>query len=171
MDIDWWKRFANHRRSSESVVLAGSSERPTTSRKLLPAHSRLPTACLEFAGFLARPAFDDDLGFRVKLYGVLPLGMENAEEAFLPPVEREIGHRRSYTDVDPDISGRRFVAEFARRGAAGGEQRSLVAIGALAHEIDCLIDVVRVHQAQHRAENLGIGQRTGRRHAIQNRRL
>src|SRR5208283_6086558 len=94
----------------------------------------------ELAGFLARPALNHDFGVGVKLHRVFALGVQYTEEAFFPSIEGEIGHGRGDADVDSDVSGRRFVAELARRCATGCEKRSLVAIGALADELDGFID-------------------------------
>src|SRR5580704_19465832 len=83
---------------------------------------------LKFPCFLARPTLHDDFRLGVELHRVFALRVKNPEEAFFPAAEREIRHRRSYSNVDTDISGGSFVAEFARRGAAGGEERRLVPV-------------------------------------------
>src|SRR6516225_2045216 len=128
-------------------------------------------ACSELAGLLSGPAFDNDLGFGVELDRIFALGMKNAEETFLPAVEREIGHGGGDADVDADVAGGRFVAEFAGRRAASREERSLIAIGALADKFDGLINVVRVNEAEDRAEDFGMCEGAGARHAVENGRL
>jgi len=96
---------------------------------------RAPHSILKLARFLARPALDDDFGFGEKFNGVASLAVEDAEEAFFPSAEREIGHGCGDADIDADIPGRRLIAEFAGGGAAGGEERGLVAVGAAAQKI------------------------------------
>src|ERR671922_977632 len=88
----------------------------------------------EFAGFLARPALDHDFGFGEKFNGVASLPVKNAEKAFFPSAEGEIGHGRGNPDVDANVACRRFVTELARRRAAGGEERSLVPVRAAAEK-------------------------------------
>src|SRR5947209_10540936 len=83
---------------------------------------------LELARPLFGPALDDDFLFRVELDGVASLAVQDAEEAVFPSTEREVSHRRCNSDVHTDIPRRRLVAELARRGAAGGEDGSSVAV-------------------------------------------
>src|SRR5580700_7284240 len=90
-------------------------------------HRRKPIP-LELASFLPRPAFHDDLRFRVEFDGVAPLAMQDAKETFFPAAKREIGHRRGDADVDADISCGRLITEAARSGSVGGEERRLISV-------------------------------------------
>src|SRR5947209_20491887 len=102
---------------------------------------------LELARFLATPAFHHNFGFGVELHAIFALAMENAVKAFFPAAEREIRHRRGDADVNANVSGGSFVAEFSRGGTTGGEQRSLVAVRTAAYEVDRFINVAGVQQA------------------------
>src|SRR6202790_3242830 len=107
---------------------------PVDDLVLLAVNAAQTEVCahLELAGFLARPALDYDFGFCVELDGVAALAVEDAEEAFFPAAEGEIGHGRSDADVDADVSGGGFVAETAGRGAVRGEEGGLIAVGTTA---------------------------------------
>src|SRR5260370_24490356 len=83
---------------------------------------------IELACFLARPALDHDLGFGEEFDGVASLAVQDAKKTFFPAAEGEIGHRSGDADIDADISGWRFVAEFAGRRTAGGKELGLIAI-------------------------------------------
>ncbi len=131
--------------------------------------SKLPHSKLELAGFLARPALDDDLGLGEKFHGVAPLAMENAEETFFPAAEGKIGHRRGYPDIDADISCGRFVTELARGGSARGKERSLVSVGAATKKFHGFINRVGVNQAEYGAEDFRIGKLAGGGQSVQNR--
>ena len=69
-----------------------------------------------------KPAFDHDLLLREEINCVTCLTVKVTEEAFLPPAEREERHGRRHADVYADVSYLRFVAEFACRSPAAGEQ-------------------------------------------------
>ena len=84
--------------------------------------------------------------------------MKDAEETFFPAAEGEIGHGRGDADVDADISGGRFVAELAGGGAAGGEKRGLVAVGAAAEKFHGFVDGVGVNEAEDGAEDFCVGE-------------
>src|SRR4029077_33679 len=112
---------------------------------------------LELAGFLARPALDDDFGFGEEFDGVAALAVEDAEETFLPAAEGEIGHRRGDADIDADISRGRFVAEFARGGTTGGEERGLVAVRTAAEKFHGFVNGIGVNQTEHGTENFRVG--------------
>src|SRR4051812_14469625 len=77
------------------------------------------------------------------------------EEAFLPATEGEIRHGGGHTDVDTDVSCGRLIAEFARRCAAGGEDRSLISVRAAGQERDRFIYIFGWNQAENGAENFG----------------
>src|SRR5437868_2207192 len=96
----------------------------------------------EFSAVFAAPTLDHDFLVSVKLDGVASLAMYGSEEAFLPATEGEIRHGSGHTDVDADIPRWCFIAEFARRRAAGGEDRSLISVRAAGQERDRLIYVV-----------------------------
>src|SRR5580693_8990314 len=119
---------------------------------------------LELARFLPRPPLYHDLGFRIELHAIFSLRVQNPEEAFLPAVKREISHGSRDTDVDADVPRRSFVAELPCGSAASGEKRSLIAVWAFANELDGFIDRVGMNQAQHRAKDFRVGQRTGSGH-------
>ena len=121
---------------------------------------------LELARMLFGPAFHYDFFVGVELDGVAALAVEVAEEAVLPSAEGEVGHGRGDSDVDADIAGGRFVAEFAGGGATSGEERGLISVGALANELDGFVNRVSVNQAEYRSENFRVGQRTRGRHAV-----
>src|SRR5215212_10329832 len=74
-----------------------------------------------------------------------------------------------HTDVNADVSRFRFVAELARRRAAGGEQTGLVAILSAVDELDGLIDGIHVHETQDRSEDLCLCDLTPARHIGQDR--
>src|SRR5271166_3522247 len=101
------------------------------------------------------PALDDYLLFGVELDGVTPLCVQIAEEAGLPPAEREVGDGGSDADVDADVACRSFVPEAACCCAAGGEERGSVAVFALADDADGLFQRVGVDEAEHGAEDFG----------------
>src|SRR5207244_11064290 len=61
-----------------------------------------------------------------ELNGIAPLRMHHAEEAALPAGKREVGHGRGHADVDTHVARRYQVAELARRGPAGREDRARV---------------------------------------------
>ena len=61
-----------------------------------------------------RPAFDNHFLVSIELDRVPSLRVQVAKEAALPPGKGEICHGRGNSDVDPDIAGRRFMAESAR---------------------------------------------------------
>src|ERR1700740_3458118 len=124
----------------------------------------------ELARFLARPALDHNLRFGEELHGIASLGVQNAEEALIPAGDRKIGHRRGDSDVDANISRRRFVAEPARRGAAGRKERRLVPVRAASQEFHGLVNRIGVNQAEHRAKNLRVRQLAGGRQSIKDRR-
>src|SRR5207302_571280 len=115
----------------------------------------------EFSGFLARPALDHNLGFSEKFHGIASLAMKNAEKAFLPSAEREVGHGRGDTDVDADIAGGRLIAEPAGGGAAGGKERSLIAVWAMAQKFHGLVNRIGVDEAEYRAKNFCVGKLAG----------
>src|SRR5713101_985582 len=76
----------------------------------------------ELAAPFFGPALDDDLGFGVELDGVAALGVEIAEEAFLPAAEGEERHRRGDAHVDADIASLGLVAELAGGRAAARKE-------------------------------------------------
>src|SRR5579863_2480645 len=98
-------------------------------------------AALEFAGVVFGPAFDDHFFVGVELDGVAALAVHVSEEAVFPSTEREIGHGRGDADVDADVSGGGFVAEAARGGTAGSEERGLIAEGILLEKIHRFIQI------------------------------
>src|SRR5579864_180957 len=91
---------------------------------------RQPRTVLELSAVLPGPALDHNLFVGVELDGVVALGVHRAKEALFPAAEGKIGHGRGHADVDADVSGRRLIAELARRSAAGGKERGLVAVRA-----------------------------------------
>src|SRR5580700_4634824 len=128
-----------------------------------------PVSHLELAGFLPRPALDNDFGFGVELDGVAALAVKNAEETLFPAAKREIGHGRGDANVNADVSGRGFVAESAGGGAIGGEERGLIAIGAAAEEVHGFVHGGGVDQAEDGAEDFCIGELARRWQAVENR--
>src|SRR5258708_36809124 len=94
---------------------------------------------LKLAGMIFGPALDDDFFVGVKLDGVAALAVHVAKEAIFPAAEREIGHGRGDANVDADVSRRGFVAEPARRRAAGSEKRRLIAKRILLQKIHACI--------------------------------
>src|SRR5581483_10273507 len=136
------------------------AKRAEKSWALAPVNSELPAV-------LAAPALDNNFLVGVELNGVTSLAVHGPEEAFLPATEGKIGHRGGHTDVDADVSRRRLIAEFARRRAAGGEDRSLISVRAAGQERDCLIYVVRWNQAENGAENFGGRELAAGRYLVQ----
>src|SRR6267142_3642052 len=125
----------------------------------------------EFTRMFFGPAFDDDFLVGVELDGVASLAMHVAEEAVLPSTEGEVGHGCGYADVDADVSGRGFIAESARGRTARCEKRSLIAEGILVEEGHRFVQILRVNQAQHWAENFRVREFAFDGDAVQNRRL
>src|SRR3989440_9085414 len=91
-------------------------------------------AKLEFAGMFLCPALDDNFLVGVELGRVATLAVHVAEEAIFPATTREGRHRRGNAAVDPDISGRRFIEEAARRRATRSEYGSLIAVRIVVQE-------------------------------------
>src|SRR5262249_41909605 len=106
---------------------------------------------LELPRLLTRPSLDYDLRFGIELHGIFALTVQNSKEALFPSAERKVRHRRGHSNIDSYVSGRRLVAEFARRRTTHSKQRSLVAIRAATNKIDSRIDRIGVNQAQHRS--------------------
>src|SRR5260370_2729283 len=128
-----------------------------------------PTNLLELAAVLFRPAFDDNFLVGIELDGVAALPVEIAEEAVLPSTEREVGHGRGNSNVDADISRGGFIAEAARGRTARGEQRGLIAVGTALEEGQRFVHVAGVDEAEHRTEDLGLGQLAALRHGVKDR--
>src|SRR5882724_8119227 len=93
------------------------------------------------------PAFHYDFLDGVELNSVPTLTVQVAEETVLPAAEREVSHGCSHTDIDPDISGRGFVAETASCRSARSKQRCLVSIRATLEEGQRCIHIFGVNQA------------------------
>src|SRR5713226_6869907 len=148
---------------------------PLQSEKQIPRFARNDNLLqsfgtrLELARLLARPALDHDFRFGEKFHRVASLAVENAEETLFPPAEGEIGHGRGDADIDADISRGRFVAEFARGGAACGEERCLVAVGTAAKKFHGFINRVGVNQTEHGTEDFRVGKLAGGRQSVKNR--
>src|SRR5262245_12287330 len=90
------------------------------------------------------------------------LCVQITEEAFFPAREREERHRRGHAHVDADVARTRLVAELARRRTAAGEQAGHIAVRAAVDQPNRVVDRAGMHQAQHWAENLGLGNLTAR---------
>src|SRR5262249_1151712 len=73
------------------------------------------TRTLEFARVFLRPALDYDFLFSIELDCIAALPVHDSEETVLPSAEREVGHRRSDSNVNTNVSGWSFVAESSRR--------------------------------------------------------
>src|SRR5579863_9835945 len=106
---------------------------------------------------LLGPALDHYFLVGVELDSVAALAVEIAEETVLPSAEWKISHGCGDPDVDADVAGGRLVAEAARGRAARGKQRRLVAVGAALEEGESVVHAAGVDQAQHRAEDFGVG--------------
>src|ERR671924_1247210 len=103
----------------------------------------------KLARVLFGPALDYNFFLSVELDGITALSMHHAKEAVLPTAEWEIRHGCGYADVNPDISGRRFVAESSRGRTARGEQRGLIAIWAALQKSERFVHVLGMDHAQH----------------------
>jgi hypothetical protein len=91
-----------------------------------------------------------------------------AKETIFPAAEGEVGHGRGDANVDADVSRRSFVAESARRRAAGSEKRRLIAKRILLQKIHGLIQIFCVNQAKHGAKNLRMRKFAVSWHRIEN---
>jgi len=91
------------------------------------------------------------------------------KKTFLPSAEGEIGHRRSDADIDADISSGGFVAEFARSGTAGCEERSLVSIRTAAEKFHGFVDGISMNQTEHGAEDFRVSKLAVGGQTVQNR--
>src|SRR5215469_1101471 len=111
---------------------------------------------LEFTRVLFGPALDHHFLFRIELYRIPPLPVLHAKEAVLPAAEREISHWCSHTDIDTDIPCRSFISELPRCRTAGGKQRSLIPVSTLLKKHQPLIQILGMHQAEHRPKDLRI---------------
>jgi hypothetical protein len=94
--------------------------------------------------------------------------VENSKKTFFPAAEGEIGHRCGNADIDADISGRGFVAEFASGRAASGEKGRLISVGAATQEFHGFVDGIGVNQTEHGAEDFRVGKLARGRQAIKN---
>src|SRR5262245_21379812 len=99
------------------------------------------------------------------------LCVQITEEAFFPAREREERHGRGHAHVDADVARTRLVAELARRRTAAKlagcrtaavEQAGHIAVRAAVDQPNRVVDRAGMHQAQHWAENLGLGNLTAR---------
>src|SRR5262249_172762 len=106
------------------------------------------------ASRLLQPARDDDLLVGVELDAVASMRLEIAVERPLGTAEREVRHRRGHADVDAEHAGLDAIAVLACPLAARGEDAGRVAQLVLAHDRHRLVEVLRAHDAQHRAEDL-----------------
>src|SRR5947209_8463541 len=95
------------------------------------------------------------------------LGVEIAEEAFLPAAEREERHWGGDADIDADVAGPGLIAELAGGRAAAREKTGLVAVAAVIDQGDGFFDRLRVHQAEDGTEDLGLGDLAGWVHVVQ----
>src|SRR5579859_4365764 len=125
---------------------------------LLVATQLSSPAGSKFSRVFFRPSLHNHLFFRVKLHGVASLAMEHAEEAVLPTRKGEVRHGSSHSYIDSNVPCRRFVAEPTRRGPAGGEKRGLISKRAFGQKVERLIQVICVHQTQHRTKYLSVGE-------------
>src|SRR4029453_18570611 len=116
------------------------------------------------------PPRDDDLLVGVELDRLPAVGLEVAEEGSLGAAEREERHRRRDPDVDAEHAGLDPLAVLARPLAAAGEDAARVAEIVTAHDLDRLVEVLRPHQTQHRAEDLLAADRRLRLHVAEDRR-
>src|SRR6266851_6082292 len=127
------------------------------------------TNLLELAAVFFGPAFDDNFLVGIELDGVAALPVEIAEEAVLPPTEREVSHGRGDSNVDADISRGGLIAEAARRRTARGEQRGLIAVGTALEEGKRFVHVAGVDEAEHRTEDFSVGQLAALRYVVKDR--
>src|SRR5947209_11038139 len=126
---------------------------------------------LELARPLFGPALDDDFLFRVELDSVASLTVQNPEEAVLPSAEWEVSHRGGDSDVHADIPRRSFVAELARRRAAGRKDRSGIAVGGSGKNFDGLVKRLGRRDAEDGPEDLSPCEFTGCGQTVEDGRL
>src|SRR5258708_35611357 len=112
---------------------------------------------------LLGPSLHDDFLVRIELNRVTTLAVKISEEAVLPSAEREVCHRGGDSNVDPDISRRRFVPKPPCSRSARRKQRRLITVSAAFEERQSFVHAIGVNQAQHRTEGYGIGKNPGRR--------
>src|SRR5258708_14728093 len=114
------------------------------------------------------PALNHNLLLGVELHRVLSLRVQIAEKAVLPAGEREERHWGSDADIDADVAGLNLVAEFPGPAPTPGEETAHIAIRGGVDQLNGLIKRLSMHQAEHRAENLGAGQFSARIHLVYN---
>ena len=127
---------------------------------------------LELPAPMLRPAFHHNLCLRVELYPVSALCVEIAEKAFVPAAEWEEGHWCRHANVYTDVAGVNLMTELARNRAAAREKAGHVPVSADASIIDQsnrVLNRIRVHQAENRAENLRTRDLASRLHRVQHR--
>jgi hypothetical protein len=73
--------------------------------------------------------------------------MQVAKQRFLPAAKRIEGHRGSNANIDTDIAGFRFVAEFSGNRSAGGKNAGLISIRPAIDKLQCFFDGAGVYQA------------------------
>src|SRR5260370_30781918 len=95
--------------------------------------------------------------------------MKDAEKSLFTAAEGEIGDWSGGADIDGDISGGRFVAEFAGRRTAGGKERGLIAIRTAAKKFHGFVNGIGVNQAEHGAEYFRMSKLAVCGQAVQNR--
>src|SRR4030042_166860 len=109
--------------------------------------------CLIFPPFLKLPGpffwptFNYDLCLRKKFYRMFSLSMQVAKETILPSTEWKERHRGCDSNVDPNISCKRFISEFARCCTIPGKNRSRIPKGAVIYNLYSFINSITVHHA------------------------
>lgn len=93
--------------------------------------------------------------------------MQVSEEALLPSGEWKLGHRRSHSDIDPDVSCFHFVSKAAGTGTAAGEKAGHVSEAAAVDEVDGLLNIRQMDQAHDGSEDLSSGKCPSHRNVFQ----
>src|SRR5277367_4233375 len=85
---------------------------PLRMTKLKPeAHAPFGHFNSKLPRMLRSPALHHNLLLGIELNRVATLSMHDAEEAVLPPAEREVSHRSGDSDVDANVPRRSLIAK------------------------------------------------------------
>src|SRR5690606_4017452 len=117
------------------------------------AHGRDGEALLE-PGAARGPALGHDLGAGEEAHAVHPVLVEVGEARALPAAETVVGDGHRDRHVDADHAHLDPVGELARGVAVAGEDGHAVPVLVRAGQRERLLEAVRAHDLQHRAEDL-----------------
>ncbi len=104
------------------------------------------------------PAGEGHFLLRVELDAFGALDVQIAEERFVPAGEGEPGHRSGHADVDADHAGVEVPLELPGGVAGAGEDAGAVAVFAVAAHGEGIVEVLRAHDGEDRAEDFFLRQ-------------